>query len=69
MRCKTDRKICGTCEYWTGERNPVFSSKGVPKIDVCDNTGICQNVHSRFTDKERKKDSCCIHYSKWTEIL
>ena len=69
MRSKTDRQICGTCEYWTGERNPVFDSKGMPKIDIIDDFGLCQNPVSRFVDGERKNGANCVHYSKWTEIL
>ena len=36
MLSKTDRKICGTCQFWTGKRDPVFDRKGVPKIDISD---------------------------------
>ncbi len=69
MRSKTDRVICGTCEYWTGERNPVFDSKGIPKIDIIDQIGICQHPNSNFCDMKRKNNLNCIRYSKWTEIL
>lgn len=53
MRSKTDRKICGTCEFWIGNRIPVFDAKGIPKIDILDDYGICQNQNSRFTDEKR----------------
>lgn len=69
MLSKTDRKICGTCEFWCGEREPVFDEKGVPKINIISPNGICCNEHSRFTDKIRIKDRNCNRYSKWTEIL
>lgn len=69
MRSNTERQICATCEYWTGARNPVFDAKGNPKIDICDNLGLCQNQFSRFLDASRKYDSKCVRYSKWTEIL
>lgn len=69
MRSKTEREICGTCEYWTGERDPVFDKKGIPKIDIIDQNGICENVHSNFLDRPRKCDAKCVRYSKWTEIL
>lgn len=69
MRSKTDRKICGTCEYWIGERKPVFDAKGNPKIDIYDDKGLCQNQNSNFTDKSRKNNLNCKSYSKWTEIL
>ena len=69
MRSKTSRAICGTCEFWTGNREPVFDSKGVPKIDIIDKTGLCQNINSNFTDEIRKRDNNCYRFSKWTEIL
>lgn len=69
MKSKTDRAICGTCEYWTGGREPIFDKNGTPKIDICDRTGQCQNQNSRFIDTVRKDSAKCVHYSKWTEIL
>lgn len=69
MLSKTERQICGTCEYWTGARNPIFDVRGIPKIDICDDFGLCQNQFSRFVDTSRKRDSKCVRYSKWTEIL
>ena len=69
MRSKTDRKICGTCEYWTGNREPVFDAKGTPKIDILDESGLCENPNSNFTDKIRLKSKNCKYHSKWTEIL
>ena len=34
MQSKTDRKICGTCEFWSGKREPVFDQNGNPKINI-----------------------------------
>ena len=42
MQSKTDRKMCGTCEYWTGNREPVFDAKGTPKINIYDRFGVCE---------------------------
>lgn len=68
MRSKTDRVICGTCEYWTGERNPVFDRQGKPKVDILDEIAFCQ--HPSFeTPREKRKDQKCVHHSKWTELL
>lgn len=69
MRSKTDRRICGTCEHWIGERKPIFDQNGTAKIDIIDNFGCCQNPVSKFIDGERQKDANCVHHSKWTEIL
>lgn len=40
LRSKTDRIMFGTCELWTGNRTPVFDSKGNPKVDIMDNNGL-----------------------------
>lgn len=69
MRSKTDRVICGTCEYWTGKRAPVFDKNGGPKVDIFDARGDCMNVNSRFDGKPRQRVSSCCKHSKWTEIL
>lgn len=69
MISKTERTICGTCEYWTGMREPIFDKNGNPKIRIDDEAGVCCNYKSRFGDQPRKKDANCKKYSKWTEIL
>jgi len=69
MISKTDRKICGTCEYWTGERKPIFDRNGIPKINIIDNYGVCNHATSVFVDEQRRKDLNCKNFSKWTEIL
>ena len=69
MRSKTERAICGTCQYWTGKKVPCFDKKGMPKVDIFDEFGQCENANGNFFDKQRKKDNKCQHYSKWTELL
>ena len=32
MRCKTERAICGTCQYWTGAKEPIFIQKEISKL-------------------------------------
>ena len=68
MKSKTDRIICGTCEFWTGKRLPVFDLKGKPKIDIIDEYGVCEHPYVQ-KGQSRRKDLKCIRYSKWTEIL
>ena len=55
MRSKTDRKICGICEFWTENRELVFDKKGTPKIVISDESGLCENPNSNFTDIIREK--------------
>ena len=69
MRSRTDVEKCGTCEYWTGKRNPVFDKKGRARIDIIDDVGLCENVNSKFLDESRRQERMCCRYSKWTEIL
>ena len=69
MRSKTNVKKCGTCDFWIGEREFVYDSKSVLKIDIFNERGLCNNVHSNFTDKVRSQGAKCIKYSKWTEII
>lgn len=69
MQSKTDRKICGTCQYWSGKREPVFDKESMPKVNIYDKLGICNKQGHRFTDENRRCDLCCGRYSKWTEIL
>lgn len=69
MQSKTDRKICGTCEYWSGNREPIFDKKGIPKINIIDIEAFCCKPNCRFTDIIRKSSLNCKMYSKWTELL
>ena len=69
MQSKTDRKMCGTCEYWSGNREPVFDTKGMPKINIYDKFAVCTKQGHRFTDENRQRDLKCGRYTKWTEIL
>lgn len=68
-RRKTTTEVCGTCENWTGERNPIFNGKSEPMLDIIDDYGNCENYSSRFCGQRRRDDNTCCHYSKWTEIL
>lgn len=69
MISKTDRVICGTCQFWTGKRAPSFDKKGIPKVDIVDKIGNCENENSQMCGKERSNQLKCKHFSKWTEIL
>lgn len=69
MISKTERKICGTCEFWTGKREPTFDKNSTPKINIIDKEGLCMNSNSRQYDKVRRNDLNCNCFSKWTEIL
>lgn len=69
MLSKTNREICGNCEFWSGGRVPIFTGEGVPKNNITDKFGSCINYNSKLCDKTRKNDSGCKDFSKWPEIL
>lgn len=69
MKSKTTTIKCGTCEYWTGNRVPVFGKNGEPRVDIVDRNGDCLNINSRFCDKKREQNAQCKHFSKWTELF
>lgn len=69
MRSKTDRVMCGTCEYWAGNREPIFDQYGNPKINILDKTAPCNKQDCKFADQIRDCQKSCCRYSKWTEIL
>jgi len=67
---KTSIVKCVTCQYWTGKRDAVFDKKGIPKIDIVDLIGECENEnYKRFCGTKRSQKGSCKHFSKWTELL
>lgn len=68
-KCKTERIMCGTCEYWTGKREPSFNGKGEPQLTIIDEYGDCQFVNCSHIDQKRQYKNSCVCHSKWTEIL
>lgn len=69
MQSKTDRRMCGTCEYWTGLRQPIFVGNGIPKVNIIDKTGSCECSISNFEGQSRQCEKACKNYSKWTELF
>jgi len=61
--------MCATCEYWTGNRRPVFDHNGKAKIDIWDEEGQCECPNGSMEGFTRRKDLKCKYFSKWTEIL
>ena len=59
MKSKTSTIKCATCEFWTGNREPVFDASGTPKIDIIDTYGDCHNVIAVFaiTEENRKQSA------------
>lgn len=68
MRSKRDREICGTCDFWPGNRRLSFSKGNKPTIDIIDRYACCACTASKFTGEARWRDNYCMHYLKWAEI-
>ena len=69
MKTRTDVEKCGNCEYWTGSRKPVFDAHDLPKIEIYDEYGNCENEQSRFCGNSRKKGMKCKYFFKWTDLF
>lgn len=59
MESKIDRKICGTCAYWEGNRE-ILPQKN--KVAILDEEGICQCSISSKSGEVRRKDRFCKCY-------
>lgn len=66
---KTDVIKCGTCEYWTGERKPIFDRHDMPKVNIIDGIGDCENQESRFCGQPRPQGLKCKAFTKWPELF
>ncbi len=69
MKSKTTTIKCGTCEFWTGKRAPIFDVNNNPVVDIIDSFGECQNVNSRFCDKKARTKSKMHTFLKVDRII
>ena len=65
----TTTKNCATCNYWTGSRKPLMEANGKEKVEIIEETGICENGTSKCQGKIRLYKLKCNSYSKWTELI
>lgn len=69
-RHNTTTKICGTCDFWTGKRIPVYDQHSMEKVDIFDRVGNCENENAkRHTGQIMQKQQKCKYYSKWSELV
>ena len=60
-----DRKVCGTCAFWSGNREIVSNGANVRCKNPSDE-GICTNPKSQFKGKPKKADNIyCSKFIKW----
>ena len=71
MRSKTERVILWDLLPILGRgiRVPCFDNKGVPKVDIIDDFGQCENINSKFIDKKRKNENKCKYHSKMDRAI
>ena len=64
MESKIERKICGTCIYWNGNRELL---RDKPKVAILDEFGVCECPVSSKSGETRKKNAICIAYENLLE--
>ena len=58
-------KLCATCNYWVGPREPDYFASGVELPDQC-TKGKCWCLNGPFPRSERfSNNGCCSRYEKW----
>lgn len=62
MESKIDRKICGTCIYWDGQREKLPNKN---RVAILDESGVCQCPISSKSGESRKKHLLCKHYDNF----
>lgn len=65
MRSKSTRIICGSCEYWAGERHLGPLSRSGQFQTAHKGLGKCLCRDSRFADTQRKSDKSCKSFRQW----
>lgn len=68
MRSYVDRRICGNCQYWKGEREPIRNQYGIPKNEISSETGVCRCESGNFFDCVRKSEQLCVRFEKWYDL-
>ena len=62
------QKLCGTCEYWLGQRQPDYFGGSVilPEQSI---NGKCGCLNCPFARSERLSNTCaCSNYKKWSVL-
>jgi len=65
MESKIDRKICGTCIYWDGQRE---KPSGKDKVAILGEYGICQCPISSKSGENRKKHLVCKNHENFNDV-
>lgn len=67
-KMSSGQKLCGTCEYWVGSRQPDFygSASVLPEQST---NGKCWCLNSPLARGDRfSNNSGCFCYKKWSAL-
>lgn len=67
MESKADRKMCGTCLYWSGPREIIYGEQ--KKVVMFEETGKCECPQSSMFKQDRYRQRSCKCYENWVENL
>ena len=62
MESNITRRICGTCVYWNGYREPIPTKN---KVAIIDEVGRCHCPVSSKSGQERKNQLSCKCYENF----
>ena len=67
-RMGSGHKLCATCEYWVGQRQPDFYGNAVLLPDQSIK-GKCWCLNGPHARAERLSNTCaCFNYKKWAAL-
>lgn len=66
MVSKLERKICGTCMFWSGKREKTNEEN--VRVVMYDEEAVCECPISSKSGELRRKDLKCKEHTKWEEI-
>ena len=62
MLTRLDRRICGTCLHWEGERRPDRNKGGFSRLFLGVEPGLCSCRYWKYFHQLRYREQCCIQY-------
>ncbi len=58
------QRVCATCEFWSGMRNPDFMQMNVV-VDVLNSAGVCMRNGCPFFRSRTQPFNSCNYWEKW----
>ena len=60
-----ETEMCGTCEYWLGERLLTENNRGNSIVKFGEVTAGCRCRQSKFYGASRDYNRKCLNYKRW----